>query len=128
MSPKKNSEEKNWTLSQREVEGCQDLWRKRSRINIIFNIFYFSSGQPENYTNSFSWRHWLFTIDCLRTTADRNIHFGNTEKVSWCNQEKILWITGLPQTIFSRDALGQWFSTLTAQCNNQGNLKKNKKQ
>lgn len=41
MSPKKNSEEKNWTFSQWEMEGCQRVWRKRSRINTISNIFLF---------------------------------------------------------------------------------------
>lgn len=97
--------------------GMPTLMEKEIKDKIQFLTFsYFSSGQPKNYTNSLSQRHRMSTIDCLGTLADGKVHLGSTEKgVMVPPGEATLGTWAFHGLLFTRDALGQQFSTLAGQ-------------
>lgn len=86
--------------------GMPTLMEKEIKDKIQFLTFsYFSSGQPKNYTNSLSQRHWI-SIDCLGTFADRNIHLGSTENgVMVQPRDATLGTWTIHRLLLSRDAL-----------------------
>lgn len=105
--------------------GMPTLMEKEIKDKIQFLTFsYFSSGQPENFTNLWSWRHWIFTIDCLGTLADRNMHFCSTEKDVLYNQERLLRCMDHPQAVSYQTRFkvrGSWMKS-----GKSGELKKKK--